>query len=295
VETLRGWAQFGIDGYRCDVASLLPLDFWVRAREGVEEVKPGVIWLAESVHASFVAHRRAAGLGALSDGELYQAFDITYDYDIWSAWQAAVRGEEPVAHYLAMLRFQDAIYPENFVKLRAVENHDQARIMTLAPSRAQALAWTAFQAFNKGAFLIYAGQEAGSTHRPTLFEVDAIDWGDYELQPFITLLAHLKKDPALVEGHLTLLADAPAIQAAWEAGERSLYGVFNVKGESGAVEVQLPDGAYADLLSDEMVEVRDGRLALPESAAILRAGQELRLEPFASNLLDYGFPQDAEG
>ncbi|MEE8392091.1 MAG: alpha-amylase family glycosyl hydrolase [Anaerolineae bacterium] len=96
IETLQMWVEFGVDGFRCDVASLLPLDFWLRARASVAEIKPGVIWLAESVHAGWVAERRAAGLPMLSDCELYRAFDLTYDHDIWPIWQAAVVGKVPV-------------------------------------------------------------------------------------------------------------------------------------------------------------------------------------------------------
>ena len=47
IETLKGWADFGVDGFRCDVASLLPQEFWREARAAVAKVKPGVIWLAE--------------------------------------------------------------------------------------------------------------------------------------------------------------------------------------------------------------------------------------------------------
>jgi glycosidase len=242
VETLRMWAELGVDGFRCDVASLLPLDFWLRAREAVAEVKPDVIWLAESVHASWVAERRAAGLPTLSDGELYRAFDMTYDYDIWPIWQAAVEGEVEPARYLEMLRFQDCIYPANYVKMRCVENHDQPRIMALAPSQAQALAWTAFAAFNRGAFLIYGGQESGATHTPSLFDVDKVAWGDYPLQPFLTRLAQLKKDLAQMEGEFALLQTDPAIQAAWIHPEGKLFGLFNTQASTGKVPVCLPDG-----------------------------------------------------
>jgi glycosidase len=51
IETVRIWAELGVDGFRGDVASLLPLDFWPRAREAIAEVKSDVIWLAESVQA----------------------------------------------------------------------------------------------------------------------------------------------------------------------------------------------------------------------------------------------------
>jgi len=289
IETLQGWARFGVDGFRCDVASLLPQEFWREARRAVAEVKPGVIWLAESVHTAFVVERRSRGLSGISDGELYSAFDLTYDYDICSIWQAAVVGKVPVARYLEMVRFQDGIYPANFVKLRFVENHDQPRIMGLARSRSQAIAWTAFQAFNRGAFLIYGGQESAATHAPSLFDVDQVPWGDYELQPFLTRLAQLKKDPAQVLGQLVLLDAEPAIQAAWRIAwpGASLYGVFSTGAATGQVNVQLPDGIYADLLSGASVRVERGCAAMPDSAFIVHCQGEREWKPFYSDLLDH--------
>lgn len=285
IETLQGWVEFGVDGFRCDVASLVPLDFWLRAREAVAEVRPGVIWLAESVHAIFVAERREAGLTGVADAQLYRAFDVTYDYDIWPIWQAAVKHEVPTSRYLEMVRFQDCIYPENYVKMRCVENHDQPRILAYAPTHEQALAWAAFEAFNRGAFLIYAGQEAGADHTPSLFEIDKVEWGSYPLQSYYTKLAHLKKEPALREGRRVLLESEGSIQAAWEHPTESLYGIFNVTGERGEVDVQLPDGSYEELLSVEPMEVKDGRMRLPEDAAILRYGAPIPLEEFQAPLL----------
>jgi len=287
IETLQGWARLGVDGFRCDVASLLPEEFWVNARRAVAHVKPGVIWLAESVHAAFVVARRADGLIGISDSELYRAFDLTYDYDICSIWQTAVVGKVPVARYLEMLRFQDGIYPANFVKMRCVENHDQPRIMKLAPSRSQALAWTAFEAFNKGAFLIYGGQESAATHTPSLFDVDKVPWGNYELQPFLTTLANLKKDPAMVSGQLALLESEPAIQATWHWPGAGLYGVFNTGAAKGQVDVRLADGSYTDLLSGASVSVKHSRVAMPDSALVVRYSGEIELKPFRSDLLDY--------
>jgi hypothetical protein len=253
----------------------------------VAKLKPGVIWLAESVHASFVGSRRSNGLTGLSDGELYAAFDMTYDYDVWPIWQLAVQGKVPVRRYIEMLRYQDCIYPETYVKMRCVENHDQARIMRLAPSRAQAMAWTAFEAFNKGPFLIYAGQESGTKHAPSIFDIDKVDWGDYSLQPFITRLTKLKKDPAQVEGEFIVIQADPAIQAVWARPEKNLYGIFNTSGKAGYIMVSLPDGTYRDILNDGQVTVRGGKLLLPEAAAIVRYSQPIMLHPAYSELLDY--------
>ena len=47
IETLKYWAGM-VDGFRCDVAPLVPLDFWLRARAEVEAVRPGCFWLAGS-------------------------------------------------------------------------------------------------------------------------------------------------------------------------------------------------------------------------------------------------------
>jgi hypothetical protein len=289
IDTLQGWVEVGVDGFRCDVASLLPKGFWVQARAEVAKVKPGVIWLAESVHANFVGERRSNKLIGLSDSELYEAFDITYDYDIWPIWQLAVQGKVPVRRYIEMLRYQDCIYPENYIKMRCVENHDQARIMRLAPSRAQGMAWIAFEAFNKGPYLIYGGQESGVKHTPSLFEIDKVEWGDYNLQPFLTRLVKLKKDPAQVEGKFIVMQADPAIQAAWEYPGKSIYGIFNTSGKTGYIMVNLPDGTYRDILNDGQVLVRGGKILLPEAAAIVRFTDTILLRPAYSEMLDYSF------
>ena len=82
IDTLCFWARY-VDGFRCDVASLVPLGFWLEARKRAESVRPGCIWLAESVEHGFIRYSRMQGLVALSDSELYQAFEICYDYDVY--------------------------------------------------------------------------------------------------------------------------------------------------------------------------------------------------------------------
>jgi len=287
IKVMQDWVRFGVDGFRCDVASLLPLDFWQQARKAVAEVKEGVIWLAESVHANFVAHRRQYQLSAVSDSELYTAFDLTYDYDIWPIWQAAVRGDEPLGRYLEALRYQDCIYPGNFVKMRCVENHDQLRIMKLARTPKQARAWTALTAFNKGAFFVYAGQESGADHRPTLFDIDKVAWEDYREMDFISRLMKLKKMEAMQQGLLVWTAAEPAVQAVWFNEDDSLFGVFNVNGAEGEVEVSLPDGKYQNLLGDSMVEVTGGTMVIPEMGCVVRYACPRPPQAVYAPLMDY--------
>jgi hypothetical protein len=273
IDSLLMWTRLGVDGFRCDVASIIPIEFWLQARQEVAQVNPKATWLAESVHASFVEDRRRNGLTAFSDSEIYAAFDLCYDYDIWEIFRYAVMGKLPVQRFLELIRFQEAIYPGNFVKMRCVENHDNWRIMKLAPTYEKALAWTALMAFCKGAFLIYGGQESAANHTPSLFDKDKVEWDEYPLQDFLARLARLKKDPAQVEGLFTITASEPVVQAAWDHPTASLYGLFDVSQNGGEVQVPLEDGEYEDALNGDSVPVKDGRLNLNQPARILRCGQ----------------------
>ena len=66
ITSLVMWAEI-VDGFRCDVASFVPVEFWCRAREAVEKVRPGCIWLAETVHSGFGLSSRKRGTYSASD------------------------------------------------------------------------------------------------------------------------------------------------------------------------------------------------------------------------------------
>ncbi len=296
VDSLAIWVRRGVDGFRCDSASLVPMDFWVRARSELAQIKPGLLWIAESVHPVMVEGRRAAGRPIASDAKVFEAFDVTYTWDVWGIWQAAVTGRQPVGRYLEMLRWQEASLPANYAKLRHAENHDNFRIMRFARNRDQALAWTALMAFSRGPLMFYAGQESAARKWPSLFEPDPVDWGTYELTDYLRALAGLKKHPAQREGVPVILADEPCVQMAWGAldGDRlapvddgpGLYGVFNVAGEAGPVPVQLPDGEYEDVLTGSRVAVHSGVLPAPQSAVALAYTAPFAVRRWTSDLLD---------
>ena len=65
IETLKTWARL-VDGFRCDVAPLVPLEFWKRARAEVATVRPGCFWLCESVERGFHVAARTQGFASLS-------------------------------------------------------------------------------------------------------------------------------------------------------------------------------------------------------------------------------------
>ncbi|MFN2303501.1 MAG: alpha-amylase family glycosyl hydrolase, partial [Anaerolineales bacterium] len=288
IDTLCNWVKMGVDGFRCDVAAIIPLSFWKEVKARVEAINPDIILLAESVHTKFIIERRQQGLIAHSDGELYQAFDLTYDYDIWQIWQASVEGRVPVRRYLEMLEFQKGIYPPQAIKMRCTENHDNSRIMALASNKIAANAWTAFEIFNKGAFLIYAGQEAGEIHTPSLFDIDKVNWNDYPLQGWLSNLINIKKSEIFINGIQKFHASAPAIQVSWVDENECLYGIFNTSGLSDTIPCQLPDGLYRDLITEEEIKINNQQLYLHNKSAIIFKTEPVSLPtPLKFDLLSF--------
>ena len=114
-----------------------------QARSEILSVYPDNVWLAESTRLPYIeGHRSKREIGN-TDSTLYEAFDICYDYDIYGVWRAVVAEAIPVKSYLEMVRLQTTIYPENFIKLRSVENHDQQRVAHIFQNnRLKSLAWT---------------------------------------------------------------------------------------------------------------------------------------------------------
>lgn len=271
IETLKQWAQI-VDGFRCDVAPLIPMEFWARAREAVETVRPGCLWLSESIEPGFITWLRGQGLVAHTDQEVYQVFDIAYDYDIYGTYRGVLEGKCPLADYARAVNGQESLYPENYVKLRYLENHDQPRAAELIPSEQSLRSWTAFMYFQKGMTLLYAGQEKGIAHRPDLFDRDIIDFeGQADYSDLMRRLAEIKRLPVMQDSRYHLEAlPGQVLLGVHEGREEKLVGVFCVGGTGAQVPVPLPDGCYQDLISGATVPVTAGRLRTSGESVILR-------------------------
>lgn len=187
-----------MDGFRCDVASLVPTDFWERSRRELDAIKP-VFMLAESDKPEL--HRRA--------------FDMTYSWDLADVFKAVGKGQADARDFRAWLQAQNEgtaqkVYPRHAYRMRFTSNHDfnswHGTDRELYGEAYQALAVLTFTL--PGMPLIYGGQESRLDKRLAFFEKDRIDWKGYELQAFYAELVALKKsNPALANGQY----GAPAV------------------------------------------------------------------------------------
>ncbi|MCG7586575.1 alpha-amylase family glycosyl hydrolase [Photobacterium sp. OFAV2-7] len=171
--------EFDIDGFRCDVAGLVPTSFWEFATEQLNQIKH-LFMLAE-----------------WSSPDLHdKAFDMTYDWGFYELMGAIARGEKTVSaipQYIDQLFSQ---YPADAYRMLFTTNHDKN---TWEASDAEFFgdsfkAFAVLAATLYGMPLIYNGQESYLDKRLEFFEKDPIDWKDFALQGFYANLLKLKHD-----------------------------------------------------------------------------------------------------
>lgn len=173
IDTLVYWTRLGVDGFRFDVASMIPISFWLKARKAVESVNPQTIWLAESIELGFIDYLRSINEVAEDDATLYQAFDILYDYDIFTEFKNALEDPRHIETYIEALNRQRTRHGQH-LKLHFLENHDQERIASRL-GKNRHLNWIKFIYLIYGVNFLYGGEEFGLKHKPDLFEKDPLD------------------------------------------------------------------------------------------------------------------------
>lgn len=277
IETLKYWLNLGVDGFRCDVAPLVPLEFWLQARAEVAKVNENTIWLSETTHPKFILEMRENGFEGLSDSEIYQAFDITYDYDVNVEYLGYLRGENSLKEYVDKVSMQESMYPNNYVKLRFLENHDQPRVKGLIHDEELLKIWTGFLYFQKGCTLLYAGQEVQEVHTPSLFDIDKINWNGIK-KDFVELLQTLgkiKKREIMAKGYYEIytVCNKDITIASYKFLDKRLIGIFNLGKEHGEIAINAADGEYINLVDGTVVKVNKGKVELENKVLIFQSEQ----------------------
>ncbi|MBQ5755309.1 MAG: alpha-amylase, partial [Oscillospiraceae bacterium] len=271
IESLVMWAGI-VDGFRCDVASFVPVEFWCKARQAVEKVRPGAIWLAETVHSGFGQFSRQSGMYSANDYDMFAAFDMEYDYDIREIFDRYLKGEIALSHYIDMLNFQECLYPANYNKMRCLENHDQPRICSFVKDDLALENYTAMLYFLKGTTLLYAGQEYKNDHTPSLFEKELFQRSEEkDITPLLQKLYAVKKAHFSANDYFKGSADDAHDIAILERtdGKTFKLGIFSLKGRNAGVKVPVADGTYTNLLSGQSVTVLGGVLHCGGSPIVL--------------------------
>ncbi|HPN60628.1 MAG TPA: alpha-amylase family glycosyl hydrolase [Bacilli bacterium] len=242
INVLIYWTKIGVDGFRCDVAPLLPLRFWKKARQELETVNPNLIYVSESVHLSFIKYLRDLAYDAFSDSEIFQVFDVCYDYDIFDDFQNYFQGKGKLKTWITSLIRQESSYPKNYVKLRYLENHDMERLAKYLKTDSQLRTVNAMLFFLKGIPFIYNGQECGAHNRPDLFEIDEIDWQDYNRAGIVDIIKKvgaLRKQWEFVNWKMEINQyNSDTMEIKYTNKTKTIVGIFNLGAKPRPTKLQ---------------------------------------------------------
>lgn len=186
IQCMRNWlVESGIDGFRCDMAMLTPVDFWMEARQALEQDRQ-LFWLAE--------------LDPLDNPDYMQVFDAAYTWR-WMNAASAFRneGSKQINHLCYVLRQYSDVLPSTACPAWFTSNHDENSWNGTEYEKygEMAIPLAVFSATYKGIPLMYSGQEIPNRKRLQFFDQDPLDWTKSPaLHPFYRSILHLRKSHA---------------------------------------------------------------------------------------------------
>lgn len=187
IETMAFWIkETDIDGYRCDVAWSVPVDFWEQARRTLNNIKPIYMLAEDEEHPDF----------------LNEAFNSNYAWEFHGLIQKIAKGKATPSQFVTYFKKKESQYPSGAYSLKFVTNHDENSGATVYEQFGDAYKAMATISFTvPGLPLIYSGQETGMNKHLKFFEKDTIVWdgSEYEFYEKLTWLKHT--NPALWNGN----------------------------------------------------------------------------------------------
>ncbi len=238
-----------IDGFRCDVASHVPLDFWKYARQKITQIKP-VFMLMEADKSSY-----------------FSVFDMGYNWQLYHLINALAIGEKTVADFDTLMQKLDTIYPHKAIMMNFTSNHDE-----------NAWAGSVFKRLGKatetfaaltymipGMPLIYDGQEYDLNKSLKFFQKDSFPHHLGKMYPIYTKLGKLKNtNPALNGGvnkasyQRITIPDNPNILAfkRQKGGHTAIY-IANLSQTQQKFSLPI-SGTYTNYMKGEKITLKGG-------------------------------------
>lgn len=260
IASMRWWIEeFGIDGYRVDVAGFVPYDFWSEALPQVRAATSRPILL----------------LAEWGDLELHRrGFDLTYGWDpykrIKTVWQGG-----PAADYVRAEVAELRGMPRGGMRLRFTTNHDETAwdhppVEIFGPGAGARAAFVA-TVLLPGRPLLYNGQEVEAPAKVPLFEPVPVAWDQPHAAEAMTFYARVlgiaRSEPGILTGDFAEVAtSAPADLIAFRRGD--IVVLVNPRGRPVSATVTGAGIAGSrDLLADRPQP--NNRVTLPPHGAMV--------------------------
>jgi len=248
INEMKFWIEYtDIDGFRCDMANLVPTDFWNEARIALDTLKP-VFMLAEADQRELTVH----------------AFDVLYNWNLFHVFNDIAKGKYNADEIHWRIPSEITDFPKDAVNLLFISNHDENSWNGSEIERL-GLALEAFAVLIftfPGMPLIYSGMEAGNSHRLSFFDKDSIVWKEDKMYSLYAKLARLRREtPALwsiqPEGKLVLIPtenDDKIFAFKRELEQQKVLVILNLSAEQ--VDFHFAgtgyEGKYIDVINNRM-------------------------------------------
>ena len=187
---MRFWLDRGIDGFRCDMAMLVPIEFWNETSLRLRRVKPDLFMLAEA-----------------EEPYLFEAgaFDACYAWEMHHLMNDVAQQRVRVTSLRDYIYADRRRYPRSAMRLAFTSNHDEnswngSEFSRLGDAREIMAVFTFV--VPRGLPLIYTGQEIGYDHSFAFFDRDPLPaYGSNPFSEFYRRLTALRHaNPALASG-----------------------------------------------------------------------------------------------
>ncbi len=249
-----------IDGFRCDMAHLVPLDFWRQARLYLDKIKP-LFWLGET-----------------EDINYQYVFDCSYAWDWMHATERFMKGNAGIDELRLLLDNYLKKKRPNTNYLFFTSNHDENSWNGTEYEKYgdAAMAFAVFSCTWSGLTLTYSGQEMPNYKRLKFFEKDHIDWtGKYELHDFYKTLLELRSSFGDEQTELQLmhtLGDRSVLVYVKKNSIKEILVVLNLSNIEQLISIEEPiaTGNYRDVFTKkEKAPSADNMLMEPWSYLVL--------------------------
>lgn len=242
--------EYNIDGYRCDVAGMVPMEFWQQLRISLNEIKP-VFMLAEDEKP------------AVFD----RAFDMDYGWNMHHLFNKIVKEEAAVEEIRAEINKIHTEYPPYAIKMNFTSNHDENSWNGTEYERLgdAVECFAALTVMLPGMPLVYSGQEAGLDKRLSFFDKDLIEWTPDKMADVYKTLFRIKdENPALWNGQdggtisfISTDKDTQLLAFSRDLPENTLVCLFNLSKETVDFTMNTDGyrGTYTNAFTGEEVKI----------------------------------------
>jgi alpha-amylase len=256
VNAMKFWVKnFDIDGFRCDMAHLVPLDFWEFARTELDNEKK-LFWLAETEEPNY-----------------HEVFDASYTWEFLHAMESYWKRETNIHGLDAVLRRYENAFPKNAIRMFFTSNHDENSHSGSEYERMgnAAKAFAVLCATWNGIPMIYSGQELPNSQRLRFFEKDEIQWtGNFGLHNFYKTLLELHRDhPALCAAdenvrtyRISTSEDEKIFSYMRKTGEREVLVILNLSAIDDLhfeISGENVSGVYRNVFTGDVIDLTDNR------------------------------------